>query len=135
MPLPYQAMMTLLSPLLLIWPSLSPRSNNKASSKKNKKASAPAAAAAAAASTPAAARAPAPVTITDRTRIKCMSKLYSSDTTPSTLKYCKRLYHGIVTNDPVITTAINDLGAMGVSSQEVVERTKLFVDSTPPSSK
>lgn len=108
-------------------------SKNKVSSKKNKNASAPAATASA--STPAAAPAPAPVTITDRTRLKCMSKLYSKDTTPSSKKHCKRLYQGIIAKDPVVTTAINDLGFMGVSSQEVVERTKLFVDSTPPSSK
>jgi ABC-type Zn2+ transport system substrate-binding protein/surface adhesin len=46
------------------------------------------------------------------------------------MKHCKRLYQGIIAKDPVVITAINDLGFMGVSSQEGVEQTKLFVDST-----
>lgn len=72
--------------------------------------------------------------ITERTRLKCMSKLYDQNTTPNTRKHCKKLFEGIVGNNTVVTTAIQDLGSMGVLSQDIVERTKLFIPNTPPTS-
>jgi hypothetical protein len=85
-----------------------------------------------AATTKTASKPPTPVkTITDRTRIQCMKKLYDEDSTPGTKKHCRRLFEGIVAKNLVVTTAINDLGSMGVMSQDIVERTKMFLPATP----
>ena len=70
--------------------------------------------------------APVERNITERIRLQCMSKLYDQNSTPNTKRHCKKLFEGIVNKDAVVTTAINDLGNMGILSQEIVQRTKLF---------
>ena len=82
-----------------------------------------------------ASKAEAPVvperTIIERTRIQCMKKMYDDATSPNTKKHCKKLFEGIVANHPVITTAVRDLGSMDILSQDIVERTKMFIPPTP----
>jgi hypothetical protein len=73
----------------------------------------------------------APKSMTNRTRLQCMNKIFDPNTTPNTKKHCRKLFEGIVANNAVVTAAINDLGELGVLSQDIVERTKLFLPPTP----
>jgi hypothetical protein len=77
----------------------------------------------------------APKLMSNRTRLQCMNKLFDPTTTPNTKKHCRKLFEGIVANNAVVTAAINDLGELGVMSQDIVERTKLFLPPTPQNAK